>query len=141
VLTAEGEWRDLGTPVVGTGQRLAYNDDISYLLMQAPRTFFRVKVYDVDKYFDGITAREDAVIAIYDLVAEPDPVDSGWGNDWLAGGTGQDARTPAIQRIGGAGDDILIGGQTAFDETDIQTAVGGAGREVLIGGSGRNRNP
>jgi hypothetical protein len=131
-LTAEGEWQDLGAPFIGTGQRLAYHDDISPLLMSAPQTFLRVKVYDMDQDPDSVTAREESVIGIYDLVAEPDPIPAGSGNDWLVGGFGQDAR-------GGAGDDILIGGRTGFEETDMQTGRGGAGRDVLIGGAGSGR--
>ncbi len=131
-LTADGEWQDLGAPFVGTGQRLAYNDDISPLLMNAPQAFLRVKLYDMDMDPDSVTAREESVIGIYDLVAEPDPIASGWGNDWLVGGTGRDAR-------GGTGDDILIGVRTGFEDTDRQTGRGGAGRDVLIGGAGSDR--
>jgi len=91
------------------------------------QAFFRVIVSDVDEDDDGVTAWEEFILGTSDHAA-----DTGWGNDWIVGGTGQDGTNSAA--TGGSGDDILIGGITAFDQSCPY--AGGHGRDILIGGEG-----
>ena len=101
--------------------------------------FFRVLVSDVDEDGDGLTAWEEHILGTCDHSA-----DTGWRNDWISEGTGQDCTSSSTH--GFSGNDILVGGSGGdILADDDDCACSGVGRDILIGGFGSddemNPNP